>query len=247
MAAKKKEEVKNTGFDFGTDDPIGSTTTFKNPEIGEHSARLKSIIHCGMCQEEFKGELKKPCPQVIAVFELKDDTDFEDDGVTPLYLHKSFALKKGDKAFMTKFLKALDPKGVAAGFDDLIGAACTVSAVGSKAVNDDGQPKYVNFGGIAGMPAKFAAMTEELLPGGAGHVPFKDITKEAILELFPVIEVANILMKGLNYEGSKAQTIIEEIRKENPEFAKPRAKDDSKKSADAQPEKESNLNENEEF
>lgn len=213
------------GFDYGTEDVVEAGGTYKQPEIGDHSARLRSIIHLGMFRETFNGKLKSPAPQAVAIFELKDEEDFEEDGETPLTLHKAFPLKKGDRTFTSKLLAALDPKGVAKGFDDLIGMACTVKAAPSKAVDETGKPKYVNFGGLAGMPAKFAKLTDELKPGGAGHVRFEDLTKEAILELNPILEVANILMKGENYKGSKAEKIIEEIRKDNPDFAKAKEPD----------------------
>lgn len=241
-------------FDYGTDEVAEGGGAFKNPEIGDHAARLKSIVHCGVYRENYtKGgvtEIKKPAPQIVAIFELKEEEDFEEDGITPLELHWSLPLKKGDKANATKLIKALDPKGEAAGFDDLIGRACTVNAKGSKALDDDGNPKYVNFGGIAGMSPKFAKMTDELVGGGVGHVTFDDLTKEAVLELNPILEVANILMKGDKYEGSKAEEIITEIRKETPEFAKMKAKDEKKDKAPdpkAKPEKESTLDEEEEF
>lgn len=232
-------------FDYGTEEVAEAGGTFKNPEIGDHSAVLRSIIHCGMFREEYKGEKKKPAPEVVAIFELKDEEDFEDDGETPLTLSKAFPLKKGDKAFMTKFIKALDPKGEAEGFDDLIGKACQVTAKGSKALNEDGTPKYVNFGGISGLLPKFAKMIDPLQVKGVGHVRFEDITKEAVLELNPILEVANILMLGEKYEGSKAEEVVNEIRKENPDFAKQKEKKEEKK--DAVEEVETDLKEDEEF
>ena len=248
----------NEGFDFGTDEEIKDPgEDFKQPEEGDHSARLRSIVHVGMFRETFNGEKKKPFPTVIAVFELKEDTDFEDDGVTPLTMSKVFPLKKGDRAFMTKFLAALDPKGAAKGFDDVIGAACTITCKGGKEKKDDGTQKYINFGGIAGLPAKFASMLEPLAVKGVGHCRFPDITKEAILELSPVREVNMILMQGENYAGSKAETIINEIRKDNPDFAVRKKKDEGSdtekkgkkedKPVEKPVEKESNLSDEEEF
>jgi hypothetical protein len=245
----------NNNFDFGTEHEIKEPgVAFKNPELGEHSARLRSLIHCGLFRETFNKEKKKPFPEVVAVFELKEDGDFEEDGVTPLTISKPFPLKKGDRAFMTKFIKALDPKGEAKGFDDLIGAACTVNCVGSKVKNEDGTPKYVNFGGISGLPSKFAKMMEPLQVEGVGHVPFDKLTKDAILELNPIREVNMILMEGENYSGSKAEEIINEIRAENPEFAKRKAKTNSEgdstsenKTAEKPVEKETNLTDEEEF
>lgn len=240
------------GFDYGTEHEIKEPGgDFKNPEVGDHSARLRSLIHCGMYRETFQGQKKKPFPEVVAIFELKEDDDFEDDGVTPLTISKAFPLKKGDRAFMTKFIASLDPKGEAKGFDDLIGAACTVNCKAGKEKNDDGTPKYVNFGGISGISPKLAAITDELVVTGVGHCRFEDLTIDAIMELNPIREVNMILMEGENYPGSKAEELIKEIRKDNPEFATRKAKDSDEggdKGKEEKPvEKESNLDDEEEF
>ena len=237
----------STGFDFGTEEVVEGGGSFKNPEEGDHSAVLRSIIHCGIFRETYLKEKKKPAPQVVAIFELKDEEDFEEDGVTPLTIHKSFPLKKGDKAFMTKFISALDPKGEAGGFDELIGKPCQVNCKGSKEKNDDGTPKYINFGGLSSMLPKFAKMIDPLTVEGVGHVRFENLTKEAVLELNPVLEVSRILMEGDRYSGSKAEEVVNAIRVDNPEFAVYKKKKEDKKDADAQPEKETNLKEEEEF
>lgn len=237
-------------FDFGTEEKVTEAGGFKQPEVGPHTARLRSLIHLGLFCEEFKGTKKKPAAEVVAVFELKEDTDFEDDGVTPLTISKPFPLKLGDKAFNTKFMKALDPDETAQGFDDMIGAVCTIDIKPGKETNDDGSPKYVNFGGISGIPKKFAAMVPPLAEGyGVGHVRFEDLTIEAIKELNPVLEVAGILMKGEKYKGSKAEALIAEIRKENPDFAKTKAKTEGPKGDDppTPEDQECNLQEDEEF
>lgn len=256
MAAKGKKEaevVEETGFDYGTDKVQEVLGTFKMPEVGDHSARLAGIIHLGMYRESFNGELKKPAHQVLAIFELKDDEDFEDDGVTPLYIHKSFPLKKGDKAFMTKFLKAIDPKGSFHGFDDCIGAACTVNVTASKKLDSDGKHKYVNFGGLSGLPAKFATHVAPLVHSALGHLRQEEITEEAILHMNPVTEVANILMKCDDYEGSVAEEIINKIREKTPDFAKYKEKSadqehqDAQADAQAHKEVQSNLSEEEEY
>lgn len=239
-------------FNYGTEEEIKEPGgDFKNPTEGDHSARLRSLIHVGMYRETFKGEKKKPFPQVIAIFELKEDDDFEDDGVTPLTISKSFPLKKGDRAFMTKFLAALDPQKKAKGFDDVIGAACTVTCKGGKEKNDDGTPKFINFGGMSGLPAKFAAMLDPLTVEGVGHVPFDQITKETILELNPVRDVNMVLMESENYAGSKAEAIINEIRRDNPDFATRKKKDDpsngNDKASEKPEEREPDLPEDEEF
>lgn len=239
-------------FDYGTDQVQDVLGSFKMPEPGDHSARLAGLVHLGMYRESFNGEMKKPAHQVLAIFELKDDEDFEEDGTTPLYIHKSFPLKKGDKAFMTKFLKAIDPKGEAAGFDDCIGNACSVNVVPSKKLDAEGKHKYVNFGGLSGLPAKFAAHVGPLV-NTFGHVRQDEITEEVIRQMNPILDVANTLMECEDYAGSKAEAIIELIRKEDPDFAKMKeSTEDQKKQdaeADAQAHKEVDpgLDENQEY
>jgi len=242
----------SSSFDYGAE-PVEAGGTFKQAEVGPHEARLRSLIHLGMFRELFQGKQKSPAPEVVAVFELKGEEDFEDDGTTPLFITKAFPVKKGDRTFMTKFLKALDPKGAANGFDELIDTPCMVEVVPSKKVNDDGTPKYVNFGGVTGMTKKFAAMVEPLTEGGAGHVRFDDLTEDAIMELNPILEVANILLKGENYAGSKAEGIVAAIRKENPEFAKMSEKTEDQKKQDeeadsqAQEEVKTDMDENQNY
>lgn len=224
-------------FDYGTDEEVTSgAITFVNPDVGDHIALLRSVIHIGLFRETYGKELKPACAEVVAVFELKGKNDFEEDGETPLTISKAFPLKKGDKSFMTGFLKALDPQGKATGFNDVIGKMCTVTAKGGKELNDEGKPKYINFGGISGAPTDpdilemYEAKGKNVLAvEGVGHVPFADITIEAIMELHPTNEVHNMLMKGEKYEGSKAESLIAEIRKENADFAtgtKPKDGDD---------------------
>ena len=247
------------GFDYGTEEEVAEGLGFKNPVEGEHTARIRSIIHCGLFRETFqktKGapvELKKPAAQVVVIFELKDDGDFEDDGITPLTLTKSMPLKAGDKATASIFRKAIDPAGKLTGFDFFIGLACQVNCKGSKEKNEDGTPKYINYGGIAGLAGgqtgKFAKVTEPLVVEGVGHVPFDKLTKEAILELQPITHVNRVIMAGEKYAGSVAEKIIAEIREENPEFAVPATKEDTpdKKPEGAKPEVDPDLDNDKEF
>lgn len=232
-------------FDYGVDDSElgGGGSSFKNPEVGEHNAVLRSLIQCGRFRESFKGELKDPAPQVVAIFELKGEDNYEEDGTTPLTIAKTFPLKKGEKAFVAKFRKALDPNNKCKSFPPMIGLPCMVSASGSDATGEDGKPKYINFGGMSALTTnkQMLAFMEtsgllSLEQPGVGYVDFNEMTKEAILELNPILHVADIIMKGEAYEGSKAQEIIEEIRKENPDFAKRKPKEgDDKKAGDTTP------------
>lgn len=217
------------GFDYGAEPVSGGGKNFKNPEVGLHAARLKSVIHLGLFSETFGKELKPPAPYVCAVWELKEDTDIDEDG-NPLTYSKVFPLREGDKSFLTKFLKAHDPKELAAGFSDMIGAPVQLDLKAGKEQNEDGTPKYVNLGadGVTELHAKLIPITPSLVNEGVGHVKFVDLTKEAILELHPIRDVAGILLSENHhsYVGSKAEAIIAEIRKENKDFAIRKASDD---------------------
>lgn len=242
-------------FDYGTEEDVkAGGGNFKNPKVGTHNAVLRSIIHLGLFRETYQGDVKAPAPQVCAIFELKGKEDFEEDGETPLTISKQFPLKKGDKAFMTKFLKALDPSGKAKGFGDVIAAPCQVEVKAGKEKNEDGTPKYVNFGEISGIPEDTLDLLQEagkldLKVEGVGHVSFPDLTKEAILELHPIRDVANCLMKGEKFANSKAEEIIAEIRKDNADFAKPKAKSDEgkEKGSEKKEAPKSDLDDEEEF
>lgn len=245
--------MSESQFDYGTEHEIKEPgQEFKNPAVGEHAARLRSLIHVGLFRESYLGVRKKfPSPFVVAIFELKEDDDFEEDGITPLTISKAFSLKKGDKSFMTKFMLAVDPKGKATGFGDMIGMACSINCKAGKEKKEDGSPKYVNFGGISGLSAKFAAMIEDLTVGGVGHCRFDDLTEEAIRELAPIREINMILMEGEEYKGSVAEKIINRIREEEPEFAVRKAKTNDEMEGEEKEEEEeevkTNLKEEEEF
>jgi len=217
-------------FDYGAEPVASAGGKFKNPTVGKHAARIRSIIHLGICIEYFDKKAKPAAPEVVVVFELKEDGDFADDGETPLEISKAFPLRKGDKAFMTKFLKAVDPDGTSSGFDDFIGKVVEVELKGSKELDDDKKPKYVNFAGISSLHPKLVAITDELSVAGVGHCKFVDLTEAAVKELNPIMEVANLMMAGPTYAGSKAESIVNAIRVDNPEFAKAKAKTDSKPS-----------------
>lgn len=219
-------------FDYGAE-PTGGGGGFKNPTTGKHAARLRSIIHLGQFQEEFKGKLKSAAPQVVAIFELKEDEDFEEDGSTPLTIAKQFPLRKGDKAFLTSFDKVFQQDGDTS-FGDYIGRCCELDLTGSKELNDDKLPKYINIGAVTTLHPKLAKTLDELSVPGVGHCTFKELTRAAIEELHPIRDVANCLLSKNNhsYTGSKAEAIIAAIRKEDPEFAIRKDKDEKTNSSD---------------
>lgn len=227
-------------FDYGTDSDIKESGKKGNEKLipeGDYAARLTAIIHLGVApKENFAKTASEDIGQAVAVFELVDTDEekdiFEDDGETHQVLLKDFTLKKGGgKSDMDKIIAFGDPK--AQGFDDLIDNVYTVKVVHSKC------GKYANLagfskGGLSSYPKKFWTSEAESQIK-VGHTPFNAITREGIELLHAWNHVADILLKGINYSGSEAERIVEEIRAEEgrEDFGKKvkKSKDSSKEEA----------------
>lgn len=247
-------------FDYGAD-PVSSGGNLKQAAVGAHEARLLGIVHLGLFEDEFKGKKKAAAPFVTALFELKSGEEgggVNEDG-SPIIMQKSFPLKKGDKAFLTKFMQVLltadefkkyQAGVLSGGFGDLIGRAVQIQAVGSDALDDDGNPKYVNIGSLSALPAKFANMVDPLAGEPIGHVTLAQYTPE-VLKALPPFEIYDKLEKSVNFPGSKADEVLRAVRKENPEFAKRKPKDGQASSdeskAQAAPPPPADLDEAEDF
>lgn len=245
-------------FNFGAD-PIQSGGTLKQAAPGQHEARILGIVHLGMFEDEFQGKKKPAAPFVCALLELKsgeDEGGTNEDG-TPIVVHKSFPLKKGDRAFLNSFMKAIlsseelrqyEAGVLEGGFEDFIGRPVLVEMEGGKKKNDDGTPAYTNVKSIVKMPPKLAKLCDEL-ENEVGHVTLDDMTKEALYSV-PPFEIYGKLELSVNYPGSKAEEVLEEIREENPDFGTKKAKDDDKEEdkPKAPPErKREDLDEDKEF
>lgn len=246
-------------FDFGAEPVVGGGS-LKQATEGQHEARLLGLVHLGMYADVFKGKAKDPAPFVCALLELKSGEEgggLNEDG-TPIIVHRSFPLKKGDKAYLTKFLKVFlsveEFKQYEAGllqgsFDDFIGKALMVDMVGSKAKGDDGNPKYTNVGDITKMHAKLEKLCDDLENPPVGHVTLDKMTEGAMKHL-PPFEIYGKLEKSINFPGSQAEEVLNKLREEDPEFATEKEKEggDDKGSAKAPPEqKRTDLDESEDF
>lgn len=208
-------------FDYGTKEEIKESGGAANEKIvpeGDYAARLVAIIHLGVCpKESFDKKSVVDIPQAVAVFELVSNTDpkapegsvLESDGETQQRLTKDFQLKKGGgKSDMDKIIAMGDSD--AKGFDDLIDNVYTVKVVHSKC------GKFANIagfskGGLAPYPRKMWDIEPES-QCKIGHVPFEALTKEALEQLHAWNHVADLLLKGVNYKGSQAEKVVNEIR-----------------------------------
>lgn len=203
-------------YNYGAE-PVKTGKSFIQPKEGNYSGRIQSIVHLGMFEDVYEGRKKDPAPFVAVTIQFAKQRD-EDD--KPLTTHLCFPLKQGKKAKLTAFLDAVDPEEATNGFDDVIGLPLSCAMKGGKDKDDDGKPKYVNCVGFSAVDEDFRDAVMPLEEGGVGHVTFDGMTKEALLEIHPTLHVRKVLMKSLDFKGSKAESLIEEIRKELPEFAK---------------------------
>jgi|SRR5690554_383432 len=245
-------------FDFG-ESPVGGGSSIKQAQVGQHEARLLGIVHLGMYEDTFGGKKKPAAPFVCALFELKSGEEgggVNDDG-TPIVVHKTFPLKKGDRAFLTKFMKALltteeyrqyEAGVLEGGFEDLIGRPVLLDMKGSKEKDDNGDPKYTNVSEVSKMPPKLAKLTEELEGVPIGHVTHSAMTEEA-LRAIPPFEIYTKVEKSVNFPGSRVEEVLEEIREKDPEFGTRKQKDDQKDEGNQSPpeQQREDLDENEDF
>lgn len=218
-------------FDYGAE--IAEATGVKrvNPEVGLHFARLRSIIHLGSIAAMYKGKPKPPVNKVAFIFELKGDLDEIDDlhpdNGEPLSIGIGVNLTKGDNAKLTEVMAALITKkemeeGTVKGLDDLIGRCTQLNLKGSKVTDDDGKPKYVDIDALSPVAKAFAAQIPELSVAGVGHCRLSQLTIAAMDELNVFIDVQEGMMKSEQWkDGSHpAIALVEEIRKERPNYAK---------------------------
>ncbi|QYC97009.1 hypothetical protein [Klebsiella phage IME184] len=236
-------------FDFGAEITQSTGGVFKNPEVGDHEAVISGIIHVGSFQDIFKKgnttEVKKPANFVLVKVILMGDDDKNDDSRMEQWM--AVPLKSGDKATLTKFLNAVDPKELLGGFDDFIGECMTVSMVGDEkgGKNEDGTFKYVNWKGFGGMPDKLKklvlAQVEEEGLSMTGHITFDKLTRE-IIDSIPAHLVRQYLLnetprgKNLSVAGSHVEAIIAEARAADADWKKAKKRD-----GDATPEDRQSL------
>ena len=256
-------------FDFGAEVAEGGGKVFRNPELGAHDAIVAGIVHVGSFQDVFKKgssvEVKAPANVVLVKLVLMnpDSEEKKDDG-SPLTSDKNedgsriakwipIPLKKGDRANLTKFMKAVDPAEVKSGFDEVIGTPLTTNFVADEkgGKNDDGSWKYVNLDSYGSIAARSAALVKADAEDEGltllGHIRFNDISDEVLDDIPPHLIRQYLLSEGrnggknLSYEGSAAEKLIAAKREADPTWATRREGDneDDKPQADAKTEKTS--------
>jgi len=141
----------------------GQRAEYVLPKEGARPARLMTIIDLGVQKRDpYKGEKKKPAPQVILGFDLVDDLDSEGKpvrittGYFPLNVTVDYKTKHlHEKSKLFSIVKALDPsnKKFKGDLSNLIGLPCIVNVKLVKRTTNDGDPvTYANFDGCGPVP-----------------------------------------------------------------------------------------------
>lgn len=229
-------------FDYGADLAEGNGVKRVNPEEGLQFAVLKSVIHLGKIVTYFNKQPKPPVNKVVLNFELKGNLvpEGEDEAITGLHpetgepLNQSLTvnLTKGDNAMLTKVMAALISKKEMAensvkGWGDLIGRKVQLDIKGSDE-KVDGKPKFVDIKAVTAAPAALKASIPDLKNAGVGHVQLTQLTAAALEECNMYLDVQKGMMESEEWKAGThpAIAIVDEIRKENPNYAKAKAKDD---------------------
>lgn len=229
-------------FDYGADLAEGGGFDRVNPEVGVQYGYLKSVVHLGKVAGDFEGKAKDPTNRVSLNFELMGNlvpegedgciTGLHPDTGEPLTQSVVVNLVKGDNAFLTKVMNALISKkemdeGSIKGWEPLIGRPVTLDIKGSKKLKD-GKPEYVDIKGISVFPPALKPMATGIKHKGVGHVLLKDLTKEALEEVNMFLGVQKGMMESEEWKAGThpAIAIVEEIRKDNPNYAKATGKAD---------------------
>ena len=218
----------NEGFDYGGE--VAETVSkFKNATVGSRNARLYGLLRLGTFQETYtpKGgapEVKSPAPQGVAIFHLLGKGDKMDDE-SAMFFSKPFPFKKGDKSFLhSSFIPAFGGMSKHKGFSTMINNLFALKLKAGKDTNEDGTPKYVNFGAMSEIPEDNLEIFETLpqyaaLPDPVGFLTEGQLTREALEMLNPVREFAGILMKTQEFVAGihPCQELIETMYEEDKE------------------------------
>lgn len=228
-------------FDYGADLAEGSGVKRVNPEEGLQYGYLKSVIHLGKIGGVYKGKAKDPTNRVCLNFELMGNLAGEDadDYISglhpetgePLNHTLTINLVKGDNAMLTKVMAALVTKkemeaNSVKGWDQLIGRPVALNIKGSDTKGDDGKPKYVDIKEISQFPSALKPLITGMKTPGVGHCLLKDLSLAAMDEVNMFIDVQMGMMKSEEWKAGThpAIALVEEIRKENPNYAKAETK-----------------------
>jgi hypothetical protein len=108
------------------------TGDFKVLPAGTHVARLYSIVHIGVLDEEYMGEPKQT-DKIRLGFEVDEEKIGEGDNAKPMSVFDEFTLSMHEKANLRKFVEGIigtqlrDDEAAAFDLEDLLGRTCMIN------------------------------------------------------------------------------------------------------------------------
>lgn len=181
-------------------------------EAGAYPARIVGCIDLGMQPQEYEGEVKAPCNEVMMTYELSDeflkDKDGNDMPDKPRWFSERFAVKNigSAKAKSTLRYNAIDPKGQAKGdFSKTIGFPVMVTLA-----EQEGTGKYAGImqnkiSALSVMREKEAAKLPELV-----NPPLVFLMDAPDMEAWKRIPewVQDRIVNSLQFAGSKLEALL---------------------------------------
>lgn len=215
------KEVKGTDWDM-TD---GSGADYFKLPSGKYLGRIRSVISCGQVQFEFNGVLNEQATSALGLvievwkYKIKKDKVKILNSEPAVVYDVVKAIEGNNKSNYGKTTKALDIKNPGQFLN---------RAVGIELYTSDKGYMYVR-GALTALGLAESKATPKLTKKGMAIPNLDCMTKDALLELNPITQVKEYVLKAVNLEGTAAEKQINKIRKEKPNFAMLKKKDDEGK------------------
>lgn len=209
-----------------------SSASFNNKVLptGDYFSRIRGIAHMGMVHFSFQGAVNAKADAALGlVYEtweivLNEDTEeYEVVSEEPVITYGVIKMNGSPKSGWTKTKNALKISSP----PELVGKPVNLPIYTSR---KDGKDMYM-YPKADKMIALGLAERKAVpaLVGAEFAIPSLDkMTKEVLLELNMFTQVKDYVLEATNYDGSKAEELVEEIRLENPDFAIAKAKEAKK-------------------
>ena len=221
--APKPKKVKEGQWDEET----GSGGDFFKLPKGETEVliRIRSVISVGQCVFEFNGKKENKATSGFGLvlecwpYEVKKDKLKITSKEPAIVYHTMKALRGNKDAHWSAMLKELGAENP--------GQLVDMAGMGTIFTSDKGYMYLRKRVFKTGLAEKKA--TPVLTRKGHAIPNLDAMTKEALLELNPIMQVKDYVLMAANYVDSAAEALVKKIRKENPKFATLTPKDDGGK------------------
>ena len=226
--AKGKEEPKKSktskavskaveGDDW--DESTGRGGDFFKLPSGKYIGRIRSVVALGQVQFTFQKTLDDKATSALGLvievwsFDIKKGKVKITCDQPAVVYHVMKALNGNPKANYTKMKKALSVKTPDQFMNLAIGLELFTSDKG-----------YMYPQAFTSLGLAEAKATPKLTVKGHCIPNLDMMTKEALLDLNPITQVKDYVLKAVNLEGTEAEKQIPKIRKDKPEYAKLKGK-----------------------